>query len=42
MTNGGTTKQYAGLTKLQGVSQAFRQGEKLRLYTADLPRSLPG
>ncbi len=42
VTNGGTTKQYAGLTKLQGVSQAFRQGEKIRLYTADPATVLTG
>ncbi len=42
VTNGGTIKQYAGLTRLPGVTQAFRQGEKIRLYTADPPTVLTG
>lgn len=42
VSNGGTTKQYSGLSKLPGVSQAIRQGEKIRLYTADPPTVLTG
>jgi ABC-2 type transport system ATP-binding protein len=42
VTNGGTTKQYAGLTKLPGVTQAFRQGEKIRLYTSEPVTVLTG
>ena len=42
VANGGTTRQYAGLAKLPGVSQAIRQGEKIRLYTGDPPTVLTG
>jgi ABC-2 type transport system ATP-binding protein len=42
VANGGTNKQYAGLAKLPGVSQAIRQGEKIRLYTGDPPTVLTG